>query len=87
MQRQKTVVNGQHVACFDPDRLFVFRRQASLCQGVQRIAVTSHDLFRLLHLLLERGIVGREPVIAIPCLDQKDLFAVPCSKALNDFLG
>jgi hypothetical protein len=87
MQRQQAIVDRENVARLDPDWLFVSPSHASLRQSMERIAVSAHDLFRLLHFLLERGIVRREPVIAVTGLDQKNLFAVAGAQTLNDFLG
>src|SRR5260370_555398 len=85
VERQEPVVDRENIALFDPEWLFLFRRHVSLCQRVQRVAITAHDFFRLRHFLLERRIVRREPVIAVPRLDQKKPLPVVGLQAVDHF--
>jgi hypothetical protein len=71
MECEEAIVKGKRIALIYPDWFLHSRLVPSLGKNVQGVAVAANDVFRLSHLFLKDGIVGREPVTAIRSFNEE----------------
>ena|SRR2546423_1230576 len=58
-----------------------------LRQGPQRVAISRHDFFSFLHLLLEGGIIRREAVITLCGFNEKEFLSISRLQTADNFFG